>query len=179
MKCPKCGTENADTNLFCNLCGTKLAVADTSPPAANVDEGIRGIIVRRFDAIKNRDEAAVTALMDEGYSKFDDWAPYQSQERSEALQNEFSAFKVMSNYNYDLKDLKTKVLGDAAIATFTVHYTTNMRNQQFDVTSRVTTVMKKQDSTWKIIHEHLSRYPSSNPSNQQQPQRRRGFGFPF
>jgi len=185
MKCPKCGTENPDGNTFCNLCGTKLVGTETSQPASqnetaiNVDQGVRGTIVKRFDAIRNKDEAAVTEIMDEGYDKFDDWAPYQRQDRSEALKNEFSAFKVMSNYAYELKDLKTRVLGDIAIATFTIHYQTNMRNQQFDVTSRVTAVLKRQDSTWKIIHEHLSRFPQEGPANQQQFQRRRGFGFPF
>ena len=185
MKCPKCGTENPDGNTFCNQCGTKLVGTDASKPASqnetaiNVDEGVRGIIVKRFDAIKNKDEAAVTELMDEGYDKFDDWAPYQRQDRSEALGNEFSAFKVMSNYAYELKDLKTRILGDIAVATFTIHYQTNMRNQQFDVTSRVTAVLKSQDSTWKIIHEHLSRFLQERQANQQQFQRRRGFGFPF
>jgi ketosteroid isomerase-like protein len=186
MKCPKCGTENPDGNTFCNQCGAKLAGTSTSQPTSqnqpsvNVDEGVRGIIVKRFDAIKNKDEAAVAGLMDEGYDKFDDWAPYQRQDRSEALGNEFSAFKVMSNYNYELKDLKTRILGDIAIATFAIHYQTSMRNQQFDVISRVTTVLKRQDSTWKIVHEHLSRFPQERPANQQQFQRRRGgFGFPF
>ena len=165
--------------MFCNNCGTKLVGASAGQGAVNVDESVRSIIVKRFDAIKNKDEAAVSALMDDGYDKFDDWAPYQRQERADALKNEFSAFKVMSNYTYDLQALKTTVLGGSAIATFTVHYQTSMRNQQFDVTSRVTTVLKKQDSTWKIVHEHLSRFPREGPESQQQPQRRRGFGFPF
>lgn len=178
MKCPNCGTENPDGNAFCNRCGTKLGGSNAGQPAPNVDEGVRGIIVKRFDAIKNKDEAAVSALLDEGYDKFDDWAPYQRQERAEALANEFSAFKVMVNYAYDLQSLKTTVLGDSATATFTLRYQTSMRNQQFDVTSRVTTVLKKQGSTWKIVHEHLSRYPREEKQSQQ-PQRRRGFGFPF
>jgi len=164
--------------MFCNNCGTKLVGASAGQGAVNVDEGVRSIIVKRFDAIKNKDEAAVSALMDDGYDKFDDWAPYQRQERTDALKNEFSAFKVMSNYTYELKDLKTTILNGSAIATFTVHYRASMRNQQFDVTSRVTAVLKKQDSTWKIVHEHLSRFPREEPANQQS-QRRRGFGFPF
>ncbi len=186
MKCPACGKENADVNNFCNWCGVKLVGTDASssvpqnqPATVNVDEGVRGIIVKRFDAIKGKDEAAVMGLMDEGYDKFDDWAPFQRQERSEALRNEFSAFKVMSNYTYELKDLKTSILDSSAIATFTVHYQANMRNQQFDITSRVTTILKRQDSTWKIVHEHFSRFSQEGPVNQQQFQRRRGFGFPF
>ena len=185
MKCLICRAENAESNVFCNNCGSKLPTANANQPvapnqpAASVDEGVKAVVVKRFDAIKDKDEAAVSALMDEGYDKFDDWAPLQRQTRAEALNNEFSAFKVMSSYTYELKDLKTTVLGDAAAATFTVHYTASMRNQQFDVTSRVTTILKKQDATWKIIHEHLSRFPQEEPANQQSQRRGRGFGFPF
>jgi len=117
MKCPKCGSDNADGNLFCNKCGTKLAG-----------------------------------------------------------KNEFSAFKVMSNYTYEIKDFKSSILGEAALATFTLNYKATMRNQQFDVTSRVTAVLTKKDSGWKVIHEHLSRFPTENSPAQQQYGRRR---FPF
>ncbi len=183
MKCAKCGYENAADNVFCNMCGTKLGenASQTAPPtqsAVGVDENVRGVIVKRFDAIKNKDEATVTGLMDESYSKFDDWAPYQRQERSEALQNEFSAFKVLSNYTYELNNLKTSILGGLAIATCIVHYKANIRNQQYDITSRVTIILKGQDSTWKIVHEHFSRIPQEGAS-QQQFQRQRRFGFPF
>jgi ketosteroid isomerase-like protein len=140
-----------------------------------VEDDIRSVIVKRFDGIKNRDESAVRAVIDEGYSKFDDWPPYQRQEAAEALQNEFGALKVLSNYNYELKDFQTKVLGNTAIATFSIRYQATMRNESFDITSRVTTVLKKQDSGWKIIHEHLSRFPEQVQQQRQFSRRR----FPF
>lgn len=90
VKCPNCGTENLDENTFCNKCGTKLNASGASQGASqnqrtsNVDEGVKSVVTKRFDAIKNKNEAAVTELMDETYSKFDDWAPYQRQERAEA-----------------------------------------------------------------------------------------------
>ena len=148
------------------------------PAGSIVEDEVRSVIVKRFDGIKNKDEKAVTALLDESYSKFDDWPPYQIQQRAQALQNEFTAFKVLSNYTYELKDFKDTVLGEVALATFTIHYQANMRNEQFDVTSRVTAVLKKQDSTWKLFHEHLSRFPTERqPDQQRQFGRRRGFPF--
>ena len=123
---------------------------------------MKNAIFKRFDGIKNKDENAITALMDESYSKFDDWPPYQRQERSQALQNEFSAFKVLSNYTYELKDFKANVIGDVALASFIIHYKATMRNEQFDVTSRVTAVLRKQDSAWKVVHEHFSRFPEKD-----------------
>ncbi len=183
MNCPTCGRENAEGNVFCNWCGSKLTgstqsqSASQSQPPFNVEDEVRSVIVKRFDGIKNKDEKAVTALLDESYSKFDDWPPYQRQDRAQALQNEFSAFKVLSNYSYELKDFKDAVLGEVALATFTINYKANMRNEQFDVTSRVTAVLKKQDSTWKIVHEHLSRFPAERQPNQQQQFSRRRFPF--
>ncbi len=170
MKCPTCGKENSEENVYCNWCGNKLTGSTQSQsasqnppvnqPASNFEDEIRSVIVKRFDGIKNKDEKAVTALLDESYSKFDDWPPYPRQDRAQALQNEFTAFKVLSNYTYELKDFKANVLGEAALATFTINYKATMRNEQFDVTSRVTAVLKKQDSAWKIVHEHLSRFPA-------------------
>ena len=186
MKCSTCGTENPEGTAFCNQCGTKLAGEPQSQPASqspqnqpvpNVEDEVRSVIVKRFDEIKNKDEKAVTALLDESYSKFDDWPPYQRQEHTQALENEFSAFKVLSNYSYELKDFKDTVLGDVALATFTINYKANMRNEQFDVTSRVTAVLKKQDSTWKIVHEHLSRFPTERQPDQQRQFGRRRFPF--
>ena len=191
MQCPTCGKENTADNVYCNWCGSKLAgssqnqsvsespqSAPVNQPASGVEDEVRSVIVKRFDAIKNKDEKVVTALLDESFSKFDDWPPYQIQMRAQALQNEFTAFKVLSNYTYALKDFKAIVLGEAALATFTINYKAIMRNQQFDVTSRVTAVLKKQDSSWKLVHEHLSRFPAENqPDQQRQPGRRRGFPF--
>jgi ketosteroid isomerase-like protein len=173
-KCPNCGTENEESSIFCNHCGAKLKLTG--------EDDVKNVVVKRFEAIKSKDEAAMKALVDASYTKYDDWPPYQRQEGAQALQNESSAYKVLSNYTYELTDFKANVMGDVAVATFTIHYQGTMRDQQFNVTSRVTTVLRKQDSTWKIIHEHLSRFPEERQWQQQrQYGRRGGFGgrFPF
>jgi len=173
-KCPNCGTENVDNNIFCGHCGTKLVLTG--------EDDVKSAVVKRFEALKSKDEATLKTLVDASYTKYDDWPPYQRQEGAQALQNEVSAYKVLSDYTYELTDFKANLIGDIAVATFTLHYKGTMRNQQFNVTSRVTTVLKKQDSAWKVIHEHLSRFPEQGQWQQQQQYgRRRGFGgrFPF
>jgi len=143
------------------------------PPAENTarntstEDEVKNTITKRFDGIKNRDEAAVRALIDERYNKFDDWPPFERQEAAKALENEFAAFKVMSNYSYELKDFEANLFGDVAVATFTIHYQGQIRNRPFDMNSRVTTVLKKQDSVWKIVHEHFSRFPEQTRQRQQ------------
>jgi len=134
---------------------------------ASMDDDVKNTIIKRFDAIKNRDEAVVRALIDESYNKFDDWPPFERQEAAKALENEFGAFKVMTNYAYELKDFEANVFGDAAVATFTIHYQGQIRNRPFDMNSRVTSVLKKTNSGWKIIHEHFSRFPEQNRQRQQ------------
>ena len=141
--------------------------AENAVRNAPIDDDIKSTIIKRFDAIKNRDEAAVRTLIDERYNKFDDWPPFERQDAAKALENEFAAFKVMSNYTYELKDFEANVSGDVAVATFTIHYQGQIRNRPFDMNSRVTSVLKKTDSGWKIVHEHLSRFPEQNRQRQQ------------
>ena len=181
--CPKCGAEVPAGDNFCIRCGTSITetlqsqttVESPSTVLSPIENEVRNVIVKRFDAIKNKDENTLKALIDEHYNKFDDWSPYHRQEAAEALQNELSAFKVLSNYNYELNNFEANVIGDIAIATFTIHYVVAMRNMPFDVLSRATFVLRKQDSGWKVVHEHLSRFPEEAQRQSQ----RRGGRFPF
>jgi ketosteroid isomerase-like protein len=187
--CPNCGAEATFEDNFCKRCGAKLvasaqdqtstqaqtAVQAQAAAGSPMEDEIKNTVIKRFDGIKNKDESAVRALMDEHYNKYDDWPPFGRQEATVALSNEFGAFKVMSNYSYELKDFQANVFGDVAIATLTLHYQGTMRNSPFNVTSRVTSILKKEDSGWKVVHEHYSRFPEERP--QQFMQRRRGFRF--
>ena len=144
---------------------------EQAPVGSSAQDEIKNVIVNRLDAIKNKDEGAVKAIVDEHYNKFDDWPPPERQEGSKALENEFDAFKVMSSYTYELRDFQANILGNTAIATFIIHYRAVMRNRTFDVTSRVTSVLNKQDSTWKVVHEHYSRFPEPRQQQQYMPRR--------
>jgi ketosteroid isomerase-like protein len=178
-KCPSCGAEIEEGGSSCKQCGTKLTGLPENQAKAefSFEDEVKNVVAKRLDGIKNKDEDAVRALIDEHYNKFDDWPPFTRQEASEALQNEFGAFKVLSKYEYELKDFKTNVFGDIVIATFTIHYQGVIRNNQFDITSRVTSVLRKQGSGWKVIHEHFSRIPEETRQQQfTSPPRRR---WPF
>jgi ketosteroid isomerase-like protein len=142
-----------------------------------MEDEVKNTVIKRLDSIKNKDESAVRGLIDEHYNKYDDWPPFGRQEATVALNNEFGAFKVLSNYSYEVKDFQANVLGDVAVATFTLHYQGTMRNNPFNVTSRVTSILKKQDSGWKVVHEHYSRFPEERPQQQFMQRRRRGFPF--
>ena len=178
-KCPNCGKEIEETYNFCKYCGTKLAGLPESKikVGSSPEDNVENAVVRRLDGIKNKDEGTVSSLIDARYSKFDDWLPFRRQEAAEALKNEFEAFKVLSNYSYELKDFEAIIIGEVAIATFHIHYQGMIRNKPFEVTSRVTSILNKQDSGWKLIHEHFSRFPEETQRSSFFSQRRHSFPF--
>lgn len=167
--CPKCGNLAREEYNFCKFCGTPLnrsapiqapTQSSTQPVTLTPEDEMKNLITRRFECIKNRDENGVRSILDQvRYSKFDDWPPYGLQTAADALKNEFGAYKVLTNYNYEIRSFKAEAFGTVAIATFYLHYTAEMRRKTFDVYSRVTSVLEKQGSEWKIIHEHYSRFP--------------------
>ena len=134
------------------------------------------VVFRRLDGIKNKDESAVRAIIDERYNKFDDWPPFKRQEAEEALKSEFGAFKVLSNYSYEMKDAKTIVFGEVAVTTSIMQYRGEIRNKPFSISSRVTFVLNRRDAVWKIVHEHYSRFPEEQSNDQPKTSRRR---FPW
>ena len=172
--CPKCGAEVKAEDRFCGGCGTRLGETPSAQAKVEgpVEIEVKNIVIKRFEGIKNRDENVVRAVVDDQYSKFDDWSIPTRQEYGEALKNEFDAFKVLSSYNYEIRDFKVDVFGEVAVATFIIHYQGEIRNRSFDIVSRVTAILRKRESGWRILHEHLSRF---SEQRQEQGQRRRGF----
>jgi ketosteroid isomerase-like protein len=160
------GTPQGQTQASSSGSSTDSPVSNASP-----EDEVKNTIVKRFDGIKNRDETSVRALIGEHYNKFDDWPPFGRQDGTKALENEFGAFKVLSNYSYELKDFEANIFGDMAVATFTIHYQGQIRNRPFDVTSRVTSVLRKEDSRWKVVHEHFSRFPEDRRQQYMTPRR--------
>jgi ketosteroid isomerase-like protein len=143
-----------------------VASPDVKGNEQSREADIMAVLFRRFEAIKNKDESAIRAIIDERYNKFDDWPPFGRQEGEEALKSEFGAFKVLSNYNYELKDAKTMVIGDAAVTTSMLHYRGEMRNRPFEISSRVTFVLNRSDVGWKLVHEHYSRFQGEQSNDQ-------------
>lgn len=156
-KCPSCGSDVNPEDRFCWMCGSKIAEEPSGAPPDQ--ENVKQVLFRRLDALAKKDEKALLDSFDRGlYTRFDDWPPPNRQESETALKNEVGGMKALSNYAYEVKNLKIQVLGDVALATFHLHYRGRMREKSFDIQSRVTTVLKRKDLTWKIIHEHYSRF---------------------
>jgi ketosteroid isomerase-like protein len=178
-ECPKCGERNDDAANYCIRCGTMLSGLPESQATSEIskEDEVKGVIVKRLNGIRDKNEEAVRGLIDERYSKFDDWPPFTRQGFSIALQNEFGAFKVLTRYEYELRDFQVKVFGEMAIGTFVMHYTGVIRDSPFDITSRVTSVLLRQSTGWKVVHEHFSRFPQERDQQQFMRPRRRRWGL--
>lgn len=171
-KCNNCGLEIESEDDFCKHCGTKLKqLPSDQTKNESSTEDVKNVVVKRFEGIKNKDENSVKSLIEERYNKFDDWPPFERQDSAKALDNEFAAFKVLSSYTYEMNDFDANLLGNTAVATFVIHYKATMRNRPFDVKSRVTIVLRKQDSEWKVVHEHYSRFPEETRQQFMSPRR--------
>jgi hypothetical protein len=126
--------------------------------ALNPQDEVRSVLVRRLEGIKKRDPQVIAGLVDKNrYTKFDDWPPLDRR-GSEALNIEADALKVLKEYDYETSDLRIDMLGNVALATFTITYWGTIREHHFNVKSRVS-VLLVNDGGWWIVHEHWSRFP--------------------
>ncbi len=152
VQCPKCGQEVAGSAYFCNFCGATLQNASS--------DDLEQFIRKRLDAIRTRDEGILDEIFDPNtYTKFDDWPPFTRQDAPQALRNERDAYKVLSGYSYELTDLRKDLANGTAIATCHINYAGTIRGRGFDVHSRVTMILARRNQTWKVVHEHWSRFP--------------------
>jgi hypothetical protein len=142
---------------FCKFCGARL-------PVTRADELIR-VVDRRLEAIRRRDGRLLEDIVErEVYTKFDDWPPFYRQDAEVALKNEKDAYRVLSDYGYELKDVKVEVWDEAALATYHIKYWGTIRGRYFNVASRVTMVFRRRDQGWRLVHEHWSRFPDRSSS---------------
>ena len=160
VTCLKCGKEIEEGSYFCKFCGAALE----APQPSSTSSELRSIVERRLNAIRNKDEGILEDAVEKSiYTKFDDWPPFTLQDSQQALENERGAYKVMRKYDYEIKDYQENILDGAALATFHIHYSGTIRDRDFDMNSRVTLVFKKSGQSWKVVHEHWSRFLETRP----------------
>lgn len=169
--CPSCGSEVGDADNFCRRCGVRLR--ELEYPPGTPEAAVKSVVVGRIEGIKRRDPEAISRLVDrDRYTKFDDWPPYVLQ-GPEALEREAEALMVLKEYSYETMNWRISILGDAALAAFTIKYWGTIRDRGFDLRSRVTAVLARSGDGWKIIHEHWSRFPEIQGSHWEAMGRRR------
>ncbi len=127
---------------------------------------VASVIFAFFEAGKNKDLTSLGRFHSvRNFSKFDENPPYTRQNSEEAFVYEQAAFANISDYNYEIEDLKIDLVGQVAIATFYLTYRGifvndySFEGKTVGSKSRVTMVLSNLPEGWKIVHEHFSPFP--------------------
>lgn len=122
------------------------------------------VIYAVFEAGKNKDLTSLADFHAQSglFTKFDETPPYTRQNAEEAFIYEQAAFANISDYEYNLDELRVDIINDVAVATFYLAYKgVFVNNYSFEgrtvgSRSRVTMVLARLGNGWKIVHEHFS-----------------------
>lgn len=96
------------------------------------------------------------------FTKFDDFEPLERQDAAGARQSEEDGLGAVTDFHYDLEDLKVDVFGTTAVTTFVLDYGFAVDDETIDARARATLVLVNDDGGWRIVHEHFSAF-QSNP----------------
>jgi len=125
---------------------------------------IRDLIYKYFQLARTKEIEKIEEFLDQSFTKFGDSPPYDRRDFERALMLEQLQFASLSDYDFKIEDLKTEVMGDAAIATFVLQVTGmivddySFRGTAIDNKARATVVLHKdKNGQWKMVHQHLSK----------------------
>jgi len=138
-----------------------------TPNSERDKQDVAEVISAFFEAGKNKDLASLAEFHvgPSCFTKFDENPPYTRQNSEQAFVHEQAAFANISDYHYQIDDLRVDLIGEAAVCTFYLTYGGIFVNDySFEgspVESRVraTMVLLRDKNRWKIAHEHFSRFP--------------------
>jgi len=129
------------------------AVAHPTDPAA----AVRDVLLQNVAAFERGDYAATERLwahgdevsvFESGHANYG-WADY----RDHHLKPELTEMK---NVHYRLDDIRPRIRGSMAWATFKYSITADYEGRKIDGTGIGTAVMEKSGGAWKIVHWHTS-----------------------
>ena len=101
-------------------------------------------------------------LNDSRFSSFSDLPPYDLKDFQTTVELEELKFISISDYDYQIKNPKISVFGNAAVVALELNQkgmlvdTKAYTGEHISIEGRATFVLVKQP-TWKIVHIHLSR----------------------
>ena len=131
-------------------------------------EQIRAVLMQNAAAFERGDMAAVekawandesVTVFESGHANYG-WADYRDHHLGPEM-------KEMKNTKYTLSDIKVKVSGDTAWATFKYAISADIGTRHVDGGGLGTAILEKRGQDWKIVHWHSSaprRAPSAAPS---------------
>ncbi len=91
-----------------------------APAKSDEKKQVEALIFAFFEAGKNKDLSSLAGFHTSRdlFSKFDENPPYTRQNSDEAFVHEQAAFANISDYSYEIQDLRVDTVGSVAVATF-------------------------------------------------------------
>ncbi|MCE9651825.1 MAG: nuclear transport factor 2 family protein [Nitrosarchaeum sp.] len=128
------------------------------------NEEIIKIIETLFESGKTKDFSSLRDihLNDHRFSSFSDLPPYDLKDFQNTVELEELKFISISDYDYQIKNPKISVFGNAAVVALELNQkgmlvdTKAYTGEHISIDGRATFVLIKQP-TWKIVHIHLSK----------------------
>lgn len=126
------------------------ATAIANDPVATVltrnAQGFETGDLAMLDSIWAHDDGVT--VFESGYANYG-WADY----RDHHLKPEIDEMK---NVKYQLSDIKTRMSGNTAWATFKYALSADLKERHVDAAGLGTAVLEKRGNDWKIVHWHTS-----------------------
>ena len=127
-------------------------------------EEIVNVIQTFFETGKTKDFSVLgnIQLNSPEFSSFSDVPPYGLKDYSESLVLEELKFASISDYEYEIKNVKISIFGSTGVVTFVLNQKGMLvdnkafTGQHITINGRATFVLIKKD-TWKILHYHLDK----------------------
>ncbi len=122
------------------------------------------IVITFFEAGKTKNLAplGVIQLDDSKFSSYSDVPPLDLKDYATTIALQQLRFVSISDYAYEIKNVRVDVFDNCAVATFTVKQTGmvvdnySFRGQHLSMETRGTFVLVK-NKKWKIMHIHMSK----------------------
>ena len=151
------------------MLGVALSVAGLASAAAAHDpaEHVREVLTRSAAALERGDLAALdkiwandasVTVFESGHANYG-WADYRDNHLAPEL-------KEMKNVKYAISDVRAKVSGATAWATFKYALSADAGARRVEVAGLGTAVLERRGQEWRIVHWHTSaprRAPATQP----------------
>lgn len=143
--------------LIALIAAATASGAAVSQAAHDPAEHIRDVLLQSAKAFASGDMAALekTWANDESVTVFESghanygWADYRDNHLGPEM-------KEMKNTRYELTDIRVKVSGNTAWATFKYSISADIGTRHVDSGGLGTAVLEKRGQDWKIVHWHSS-----------------------
>lgn len=131
--------------------------AAATPVAASPSDPVAAVLMRNAQGFETGDMAMLDTLWahDDGVTVFESgyanygWADYRDHHLKPEVEE-------MKNVKYQLSDIKTRVSGKTAWATFKYSLAADLKERHVEAAGLGTAVLEKRGDDWKIVHWHTS-----------------------